>query len=151
MNLDGHNLLRYLTGPEVNVQPAERVASGSPLEGGDNVGKAPKRLLWFIQNQNPVVVSQLLPVHEYTCVWFLHPNLLCSRSILETRNAFPSFVCFLPYTGGFALHSCLSKIQLRMQCWTSVVRWDTCGYGLLSNYLPIIQHHVADMALKFPV
>ncbi len=29
----------------VTAPPAERVASGSPLEGGDNVGKAPKGLL----------------------------------------------------------------------------------------------------------
>lgn len=30
---------------EVTAPPAERVASGSPLEGGDNVGKAPMGLL----------------------------------------------------------------------------------------------------------
>jgi len=30
---------------EVNAPPAERVASGSPLEGGKHVGKAPKGLL----------------------------------------------------------------------------------------------------------
>jgi hypothetical protein len=29
----------------VNAPPAERVASGSPLEGGEHVGKAPKGLL----------------------------------------------------------------------------------------------------------
>jgi len=29
----------------VNAPPAEREASGGPLEGGDHVGKAPKGLL----------------------------------------------------------------------------------------------------------
>jgi hypothetical protein len=45
----------------VNPPPAEREASGGPLEGGFYVRKAPMGLLFIIQNQIPIV-SHAYPV-----------------------------------------------------------------------------------------
>ena len=57
--------------------PAERVGSGSPIEGGVFVGKAPLGLTTHHQVPIPIVAVQSYLVPECTCVWLLHPTLLC--------------------------------------------------------------------------
>ena len=56
--------------------PAERVGSGGPPEGGDDVGKAPVGLFTCHQILTPTVLVHFFLALECMCVWFLHPNQL---------------------------------------------------------------------------
>ena len=79
----------------VILHPQSRGASGSPPRGGRSLWESPKGGCYdLFKIQIQLLFFQPLPVHEYTCVWFLHPNQLCSHSIRGDQKCLP-FVCLL--------------------------------------------------------
>ena len=124
--------------------PAERVGSGSPLEGGDNFGKAPLGLFIHHQILSPVGLSRSFLARECTCVWFLHPTLLYLHNILWPKNAGRIHAFVLKPYDGLIRHFCLSEIRLQKLCCTLVEHLRTYGRGLASSALPTVPLLVGD-------
>ena len=70
--IDRNNAIKAVSAP-----PAEREASGSPPEGGDDFGKAPLGLFNRHQILTPIVSFRSFIALECNCVWFLHPSQPC--------------------------------------------------------------------------
>lgn len=121
--------------PRIESPPAEREASGSPPEGGDNFRKAPMGLFTRHQTPTPIVFSRAFLVLECICVWLLHPiqarwhNTLWPKSVVLLH-----VFCPARYDGS-ALRFCLLKIRLKRRCCTWAAPSGTCGCDLASNAL----------------